>query len=534
MKRSIIKSVIAIVMLLSTVSFGSPNLSGQYWFGSLSVDADGSAPWGKRGTVSITGNQWDQEWEDYNGHHTFSSAFTTATQPDGSINVNFPVETFPAEIYNVAWNGDVMIHAGSVLGGGGEGIDIFTRKATNVDVNDVLGDYSFFGHYLGRKDDTAVWGNFTFDPNGTFTPTWTNDHGRFESDGLLNWTLDDVNAVIEARVPMGDDLGLAKLFLGKGDIGSTYHIVLEEGRDGNDLGYNIFIKKTDQVITMADIAGTYQIRFLETGPGGVPYTCGQGTCVIEAVDDTNGILSLDAYFSDGTHDMNRIDCSVGPGNEFHLDDNSVPDGIISPDKNLIVIPEYRYENPPTRTPDDWIGGIFLIRMPNNIADLNGDGIVDSADMCIMIDHWGTDNQLCDIAPMPWGDGVVDVQDLIVLAEHLFEVYPSAETVEVNEDNDGRQIELELGEILVVTLESNPSTGYRWELLEDNESILKQFGQAEFKSSETSDPPMVGVGGWEIFRFKAVSTGQITLELVYHRYWEDVEPLKTFSLQVTVN
>jgi Tol biopolymer transport system component len=52
-----------------------------------------------------------------------------------------------------------------------------------------------------------------------------------------------------------------------------------------------------------------------------------------------------------------------------------------------------------------------------IVDLNGDGIVDSADMCIMVDYWGTDEPLCDIGPMPWGDGIVDVEDLIVLAEH---------------------------------------------------------------------------------------------------------------------
>jgi hypothetical protein len=55
-----------------------------------------------------------------------------------------------------------------------------------------------------------------------------------------------------------------------------------------------------------------------------------------------------------------------------------------------------------------------------IVDLNADGIVDALDMCIIVDNWGTDNQLCDIGPMPWGDGIVDVQDLIVLAEHLFE------------------------------------------------------------------------------------------------------------------
>lgn len=61
-----------------------------------------------------------------------------------------------------------------------------------------------------------------------------------------------------------------------------------------------------------------------------------------------------------------------------------------------------------------------------IVDLNGDGIVDADDMCIVVDNWGTDNSLCDIGPMPWGDGVVDVQDLIVLAEHLFEEVPPVE------------------------------------------------------------------------------------------------------------
>jgi hypothetical protein len=53
-------------------------------------------------------------------------------------------------------------------------------------------------------------------------------------------------------------------------------------------------------------------------------------------------------------------------------------------------------------------------------DFNGDGIVDSADMGMMVDHWHTDNALYDIAPPPFGDGIVDIQDLIVLAELLFQ------------------------------------------------------------------------------------------------------------------
>jgi predicted secreted protein len=172
-----------------------------------------------------------------------------------------------------------------------------------------------------------------------------------------------------------------------------------------------------------------------------------------------------------------------------------------------------------------------------IVDLNGDGVVDAADMCIIVDHWGTDEPLCDIGPTPLGDGIVDVQDLIVLAEHLFEGIPPVELEEVNVDEKdaGSQVELEQGRILVVTLESNPTTGYRWEQAENQESILEQMGEAEFKPSETVEPPLVGAGGWEIFRFKAISVGEMTLQLVYHRAWEEgVEPLNTFSIQVVVN
>jgi hypothetical protein len=59
----------------------------------------------------------------------------------------------------------------------------------------------------------------------------------------------------------------------------------------------------------------------------------------------------------------------------------------------------------------------------NIADVNRDGIVDSIDLCMMVDYWHTGEPYCDIAPAPFGDGIVDVQDLIVLAENLFEEVP---------------------------------------------------------------------------------------------------------------
>ncbi len=168
-----------------------------------------------------------------------------------------------------------------------------------------------------------------------------------------------------------------------------------------------------------------------------------------------------------------------------------------------------------------------------IVDFNGDGNIDTDDLLILIDNWNTSQTLCDIGPMPWGDGVVDMEDLTVFIRYWEqENFPD---VNVDEDDDGGQVVFKQGQVLVVTLESNPSTGYSWSVVENQDSILEQVGESEFVQPEQSDPPMVGVGGWEVFRFKAVSTGQETLELIYRRSWEtDVEPANTFTIEVVVN
>jgi inhibitor of cysteine peptidase len=88
--------------------------------------------------------------------------------------------------------------------------------------------------------------------------------------------------------------------------------------------------------------------------------------------------------------------------------------------------------------------------------------------------------------------------------------------------------------LVLTLESNPTTGYRWEVVEAKDAVLRQRGEAEFTVASELDPPPPGTGGVEVFRFEAVEAGETLLELVYHRPWEEgVEPLETYSVQVEV-
>jgi inhibitor of cysteine peptidase len=107
---------------------------------------------------------------------------------------------------------------------------------------------------------------------------------------------------------------------------------------------------------------------------------------------------------------------------------------------------------------------------------------------------------------------------------------ASKEVKVDASQDGGQVDLAKGQVLVVTLESNPTTGYRWEAVELDVEVLRQVGDAEFKPQ--SD--LIGAPGVEITRFQAVEAGQAMLRMVYHRPWEtDVEPLETFSVGVTV-
>jgi C1A family cysteine protease/predicted secreted protein len=112
--------------------------------------------------------------------------------------------------------------------------------------------------------------------------------------------------------------------------------------------------------------------------------------------------------------------------------------------------------------------------------------------------------------------------------------PDHGEVKLSAKDDNRQIELKEGQVLVVGLESNPSTGYTWEIEGAKETILRQTGKIVFEpeSGPPGAPALLGAPGKQILRFEAVAAGQTTLRLVYRRPWEKgAKPAKTFSLQV---
>jgi len=102
-------------------------------------------------------------------------------------------------------------------------------------------------------------------------------------------------------------------------------------------------------------------------------------------------------------------------------------------------------------------------------------------------------------------------------------------LQVTEPDNGRAVELK-GEVLVVKLPSNPSTGYGWQAQGIDAQVLRQLDATEWLPDTEGK---LGGPGTEVLRFAAVGRGQTTLNLVYARPWQAAAPAAAFSLQVRV-
>ena len=102
-----------------------------------------------------------------------------------------------------------------------------------------------------------------------------------------------------------------------------------------------------------------------------------------------------------------------------------------------------------------------------------------------------------------------------------------------ESNNGDNLNLKINDIITIKIESNVTTGYKWNLSEESNSDIIALVSSDYTEKENKDN-LVGAGGFETFTFKAVSNGSTTLILTYNRPWEkDVQPEKIFKLNISV-
>ena len=87
-----------------------------------------------------------------------------------------------------------------------------------------------------------------------------------------------------------------------------------------------------------------------------------------------------------------------------------------------------------------------------------------------------------------------------------------------------------GSLFDIVLPANPSTGYRWKLVNELDANVVQFVQQDYLAQQ---PVMPGSGGVDVWTFQGVNAGDTRIVLGYYPPSDDTEPDETvtFSIQV---
>ncbi|MDQ5988690.1 MAG: hypothetical protein CSYNP_04451 [Syntrophus sp. SKADARSKE-3] len=91
-------------------------------------------------------------------------------------------------------------------------------------------------------------------------------------------------------------------------------------------------------------------------------------------------------------------------------------------------------------------------------------------------------------------------------------HPSGKPVKV--------IRAPLGETFTITLPSNPTTGYQWQLAQPLDNRIVSEAGHEYRPDK---PARIGSGGREIWTFRASGMGRAVISMQYVRPWETGKP-----------
>ena len=85
-------------------------------------------------------------------------------------------------------------------------------------------------------------------------------------------------------------------------------------------------------------------------------------------------------------------------------------------------------------------------------------------------------------------------------------------------DSGQTIDIGVNQEFIIALGANPTTGYDWEVSLD-ETML-ELVEKTYKLGEEAEEGVVGAGGVDYFRFKALKKGTTEITMVYKRSWEE--------------
>jgi len=101
---------------------------------------------------------------------------------------------------------------------------------------------------------------------------------------------------------------------------------------------------------------------------------------------------------------------------------------------------------------------------------------------------------------------------------------------LGDTDNGKTFEVAEGGKVIITLESNPSTGFAWKVEIPAEPQLVLKGEPVYVAP-TPTPEMVGAPGKQVFTFEAKTKGTAVLQLAYVR--SSGAPDRLYEVTITV-
>jgi inhibitor of cysteine peptidase len=105
-----------------------------------------------------------------------------------------------------------------------------------------------------------------------------------------------------------------------------------------------------------------------------------------------------------------------------------------------------------------------------------------------------------------------------------------DTVELSQKDSGRTVEVAVGDTIVVSLESNPTTGFSWSPVQGTPTggVIDLVSKTYEREGDAA-----GAGGVETWKYEAVKAGSTKLDLEYVRPFEPDQPAGKFTVAVKV-
>jgi len=109
------------------------------------------------------------------------------------------------------------------------------------------------------------------------------------------------------------------------------------------------------------------------------------------------------------------------------------------------------------------------------------------------------------------------------------------TINLGIGDNGKTVKATVGDLLLIKLKANPSTGFIWAPADQAKGSAVKFISRKFLSVSKMSAkirPMPGQGGETTFTYRVAGTGKATISLSHKRPWEKkTKPAKTFNVTI---